>query len=101
MAAVTTRAALNADPRAAGCVGSGFRDSTRVAAGDPDLWTGIVRQNRTEILASLRDAASDLAELVEIIGAMNDDRLRQYLAGAKALRDSIPAASPNHGHTQS
>lgn len=101
LAAVITRAALKPDPRAAECVGSGFRDTTRVAAGDPDLWTGIVRQNRTEILNGLRDAALDLTQLVEIIGTMDDDTLRQFLAEAKGLRDSIPAAPPDHGHSQS
>src|SRR5262249_34003083 len=29
---------------------SGFRDTTRVAAGDPTLWTGILLQNRSAML---------------------------------------------------
>ena len=89
MAAVTTLAALQADPSAASCIGSGFRDTTRVASGDPDLWTGIVQQNREPILSSLREANAQLTQLVEIVETMNDDTLRQFLAAAKNLRDNI------------
>src|SRR5262249_32974701 len=32
---------------------SGFRDTTRVASGDPDLWTSIFLQNRSALLARL------------------------------------------------
>jgi prephenate dehydrogenase len=101
LASVITRAALRSTPEASKCVGSGFRDTTRIAAGDPDLWTGIVRQNRTEILNSLKEAASELTELIEIIESVDDETLRRFLAEAKQLRDSIPAAPSNHGHPQS
>ena len=40
MAAITTLAALRSDPSAVSCVAGGFRDSTRIASGDPSLWTG-------------------------------------------------------------
>ena len=33
---------------------TGFRDTTRVAAGDPALWTGIMLQNREPVLAGLQ-----------------------------------------------
>lgn len=101
MAAVTTLSALKNDPASAACIGSGFRDSTRVAAGDPNLWTGIVQQNRGPILSSLRDATANLTRLVEIIETLDDDTLRQFLDDAKQLRDSVPPHLPDHGHTQS
>ena len=91
MAAVTTRAALAASPTAVDCVGNGFRDSTRVAAGDPGLWTGIVAENRAEVLAALKDAHTELGQLVEIIGNLDDEALREFLTQAKALRDAVPA----------
>jgi prephenate dehydrogenase len=73
------------------CVGNGFRDSTRVAAGDPGLWTGIVAENRAEVLAALKDAHTELGQLVEIIGNLDDEALREFLTQAKALRDAVPA----------
>jgi prephenate dehydrogenase len=40
-------------PAAAGLAASGWRDSTRLARGDPDLGAGIASLNRDEILAWL------------------------------------------------
>ncbi|MCB1210514.1 MAG: prephenate dehydrogenase/arogenate dehydrogenase family protein [Verrucomicrobiales bacterium] len=93
MAAVTTRAGLAGHAGAIDCIGNGFRDSTRVAAGDPGLWAGIVAGNRAEILAALKDAQAQLGQLVEIIANLDDEALRDFLAQAKALRDAVPAAT--------
>src|SRR5206468_2944891 len=41
---------------------TGFRDTTRVAAGDPSLWTAIFAQNRAAMLDSLRLLAGRLEE---------------------------------------
>ncbi|WP_051808332.1 prephenate dehydrogenase [Actinoplanes subtropicus] len=44
--------------------GQGVRDVTRIAAGDPALWTDIVRSNAAAIAAVLREVRDDLASLV-------------------------------------
>ena len=92
VAAAVVRAALADDLSAALCTGNGFRDSTRVAAGDPELWTGIFKDNQAEVLAALRAAQSELTDLVEIIQRMDEEALRRYLASAQALRQQVPAA---------
>jgi len=92
MAVVTTLAALRADPDAAACAAGGFRDTTRVAGGDPGLWTGISLANREALLASLRDASSTLTELVEILSKPDEEALRRLLAEANNLRALLPAA---------
>jgi prephenate dehydrogenase len=89
-AAAITRAALWRDPEAAKCAGNGFRDTTRISSGDPDLWTGIVAENRTEILAALTDARDALSDLVAILKNMDDKALRRFLADAKTLREALP-----------
>ncbi len=88
MAAVTTLAALQHDTSAALCAGNGFRDTTRVSAGDADLWTGIVLGNRPQVLSSLRDAQERLSELVAILNNLDEIALRRFLADAKSLRDA-------------
>jgi prephenate dehydrogenase len=93
MASVTTLAALRSDPEAIRCVANGFRDTTRVAAGDPDLWTGIIMENRTALLSSVREAAATLRELLEILENPDEEALRQFLAEAKALRDRVQASA--------
>jgi prephenate dehydrogenase len=44
-------------------VGSGFRDTTRVAAGDPELWTQILLANRESILSALAPFESAITAL--------------------------------------
>ena len=92
LAVVTTLAALRGDPEAVACAAGGFRDTTRVAGGDPDLWTGISLANREALLASLREASSVLTELVEILAKPDEEALRRCLTEAKNLRDLLPAA---------
>ena len=70
----------------------GFKDSSRIAAGSPELWCGIAFDNK--------DALSDgLDEIQGIIGAFadalaSDDRaaLTALLADAAAARRALPAA---------
>jgi prephenate dehydrogenase len=91
MAAVTTLAALRTDPAAAACVANGFRDTTRVAGGDPGLWTGIALENRPALLAQLQAAATTLTELLDILGKPDEEELRRFLAEAQSLRRTVPA----------
>lgn len=93
VAAAVTLAALRDEPDSAQCVGNGFRDSTRVAAGDADLWTGILLGNRSEVMASLQDTQGRLRELLAILENVDEKALRHYLGEAKLLRDSIPASA--------
>lgn len=92
MAAVTTLAALRTDPSAVDCVANGFRDTTRVAGGDPGLWVGIAMENRAALLAQMEAASETLTELLEILRKPDEEELRRFLAEAKALRETVPAA---------
>ena len=92
MAAITTLAALRSDPSAVSCVAGGFRDTTRVAGGDPGLWTGIAMSNRPALIAQLREASAGLAELLHILEGQDEAALRQFLAEAKSLRDTVAPA---------
>jgi prephenate dehydrogenase len=92
MAAITTLASLRSDPSAIACVAGGFRDTTRVASGDPGLWTGIALGNRAALTAQLKEANKALIELLEILEKPDEGELRRFLAEAKSLRDTVPAA---------
>ena len=92
MAVVTTLAALRTDPGAVACVANGFRDTTRVAGGDPGLWTGIALENRAALLTQLQAASATLTELLEILGKPDEEELRRFLAEAQRLRQTVPAA---------
>lgn len=102
VAAAVVRAALAAQPDAALCSGNGFRDATRIAAGDPALWTGIFLENRQEVLSALEDARREMALLVEILKRMDEGALTRFLAEARTLRMQVPPASPQpYGSNQS
>lgn len=92
-AAAVALASLHEDPSAGVCAGNGFRDTTRVASGNADLWTGIVMENREEVLHAVREARDRMSELVAMIENMDESGLRRFLSEAKALRDAV--ASPN------
>ncbi|GGM63377.1 prephenate dehydrogenase [Thermopolyspora flexuosa] len=59
-AAVAARLA-GASETALSLAGQGVRDVTRIAAGDPDLWTGILSGNALPVAAVLEAIAADLA----------------------------------------
>lgn len=44
-------------------VGPSFMETTRIAASNPDIWTGIIDLNRREIAAGVRDASRFLQSL--------------------------------------
>lgn len=86
-AAAVALSALHDDPDAAQCSGNGFRDTTRVASGDPELWTGIISQNRDEVLTALGKLQTEIGKLQQVIGQGDDKSLHAMLEKAKSLRD--------------
>ena len=46
---------------------TGFRDSTRIAAGSPDLWTGIFTQNRDVLVSLIDDIIDNLTEFKTLL----------------------------------
>jgi prephenate dehydrogenase len=71
-------------------VASGFRDTTRVAASDPDLWVDICATNGPSIVAALDVLTSRLEVLRKLIAEGNRDGLREELAAARSARLRIP-----------
>jgi prephenate dehydrogenase len=68
-------------------VGSGWRDMTRVAAGDPALWTAICRENRSAISHELERFAQDIRQLQRLLESQDDQALLRWLAEAKEKKD--------------
>ncbi len=68
---------------------SGFRDTTRVAAGDPFLWTGIFVQNRLAVLDALKQLDNRLTRFREALTVGNWTDVGDLLAQAKKVRDAL------------
>lgn len=79
-----------------GIAGPGLQDMTRLAEGDPDLWTGILRANATPVAAALARLAQDLNSTVTLLeGVASEDpaaieSLRAILRNGVEGRRRIP-----------
>jgi len=67
----------------------GFRDFTRIASSNPEMWKDIVLENRAEILRALSHYRRNLALLERRIVAGDADGLLEYFGRAKKTRDGL------------
>jgi prephenate dehydrogenase len=65
---------------------TGFGDTTRVAAGDPKLWTDIFTTNRRHMIESLDALSARVAEFRRCLDTGDDDQLLAMLDKCKAVR---------------
>jgi prephenate dehydrogenase len=68
-------------------VGSGWRDMTRVASGDPEMWTAICAHNREAILSQIDRFSAELRALKEKVADDETTLLRAWLQTAKDRKD--------------
>ncbi len=68
---------------------TGWGDTTRIAAGDPQLWTQIFNQNRAAVIDALRRFEHRLAALDEAISGGDVAALTTELQEAKRIRDAL------------
>ena len=68
---------------------SGFRDTTRVAAGDPILWSGVFAQNRLAVLDALDRLEVRLSQFRDALLVQNWSAVGELLAQAKKVRDAL------------
>lgn len=69
--------------------GAGFIDTTRIAAGDPDLWLQIFMANRENLLRVLRQYQVELNGLVSALAASDAEKLHEILTRAKKNRNAL------------
>ena len=69
----------------------GFKDMTRIAAGSPDLWTGICLDNAGAVVSGLAGLERVLAEFRGHVAARDADAVRAWLARPADVRRSLPA----------
>jgi prephenate dehydrogenase len=67
----------------------GWRDVTRVAAGDPELWTQILLENREHVLKSLTGFEKTVAAFRAALERGDRRKLHQLLTEGKQVRDAV------------
>ncbi|HXI95820.1 MAG TPA: prephenate dehydrogenase/arogenate dehydrogenase family protein [Candidatus Acidoferrum sp.] len=73
-------------PEASRLAASGFRDMSRLAAGDPELYAGVARTNRAHLMEQLDAITAELARLRRHLEA-DDSRLVELFEEAQAVRE--------------
>lgn len=67
---------------------SGFRDTTRIASGSPEMWRDIGLSNRREILAALKAFEGELKKFKSALQQSDAATLARLLDQAKSRRDA-------------
>ena len=86
MAAVTTSAVGQQN---LGLTGSGFRDTTRIAAGSPSLWKEILMGNTTEVVSAISQAEKLLQQYRVALQDGNIEAIESLLVAAAECRSSL------------
>ena len=68
---------------------TGFRDTTRIAAGSPQLWRAIFMQNAHSLLPMINSTIENLVEFKTLLENQDDLEIERLLAHAKTLRDTL------------
>lgn len=74
-------------PAQAALCANGFRDTTRIASGSPEMWADIEMANRREILRSIVMFERELGRFKKLLEGSNASELRQFSERGKILRD--------------
>ena len=70
-------------------IGGGFKDTTRIASSNADMWADICMTNGEAIAANLRDLQQILGEVIDSIERKDRQAVHDYFAASKQRRDSL------------
>jgi prephenate dehydrogenase len=82
-------AVMRFEPEAMAVAGRGFKDTTRIAASDPDVWREILLDNREALRASLVSYRGALDDLEALLDPARASELTAYLARIKTVRERL------------
>ena len=86
-------AAAQSDAALLQLAAGGFRDMTRIAAGDPSIWPDVCLENRSAILEALDDVVDRIGLVRSAVALGDRDDLVSMLASASHARNALPARS--------
>ncbi|WP_207940581.1 prephenate dehydrogenase [Enterococcus sp. DIV2402] len=80
-------------PRAKQLAAGGFRDITRIASADPQMWTDILLSNREALLSLMITWQEQMTEISDWLKAGDRTKIFEFFENAKDTRDSLPVHS--------
>lgn len=69
--------------------GTGFRDTTRIAAGGDEIWTSILLDNSRSIIDGLNAMQNQLNEFKQAIESDDENKIKKLLNLGKTLRQAL------------
>ncbi len=75
--------------RALHCVGSSFKDLTRVAGANPVMWGDIFLENRAALSQTIRSVASELLEFSQLLDEGDEPAILDSIASASSYREEL------------
>ena len=86
---VATALSVATSPQDLPFTGTGWGDTTRIAAGEPEMWCDILMDNQVHVLNSLNDFEKKLSALRDAIERRDVEMLKHLLLEGKKQRDSL------------
>jgi prephenate dehydrogenase len=69
--------------------GGGFRDMSRIAKSSPDMWEGIFKQNKTNVLDSINYFKKELETFEKLLESDDFGALKKWMSDANKLHDIL------------
>ena len=76
-------------PSSVNFASTGFKDTTRIASGDPDLWASILIANRKNVSGDIATYSKQLGRIRQLIARGRQNKLKVALLKAKKKRDKL------------
>lgn len=77
-------------PRSRQLAAGGFRDITRIASSDPQMWTDILLSNKEALLGLMRSWQTEMDQISTWIQNENKEAIFQFFYEAKETRNQMP-----------
>ena len=71
----------------------GFRDLTRIASSDYNIWDEVIHQNKKQIITAIEEFSYELENVKKWISQDNSTKLSELFEDARKSRDEIPKNS--------
>jgi len=93
LAACLVQSVADSQAQAFDFCGPGFRDTTRVAGGPPDMWTEILSENRAAVRGAVDGLIEKLSNVSTLLASAQplerDAAMKKFLTEAKAQREGL------------
>lgn len=76
-------------------IGGGFKDTTRIASSNADMWADICMTNSAAIAGHLRELQEILGEVIDSVEKGDRQAVHDYFLASKERRDSLIEKSTN------